>query len=316
MTESTVASPTGEQYHLTLEAGGHTVTAIVTEVAGGLRALEYDGIALAETFAENETPPSASGITLVPWPNRVDGGTWTLDGVTQQLDITEVAKGNASHGLLRYSPYRPVSVEPHAVTQSASVYPQHGFPFRLDTTVRHELVADGLLVTHTITNRGPGRAPFAVGAHPFFRVGDHDPATLTVTLPAQTRFETNVRSIPVGTAPVAGTTFDLNDSPLLGDLDIDAGYKDIAQDPDGRRRTRLTAPDGSSTTMWQDASFPYVQIFTPRNFPRNGVKGLAFAAEPMTAPANALASGEGLRWLDEGETWSGSWGVTYAGPTA
>ncbi|BDZ49221.1 hypothetical protein GCM10025867_14620 [Frondihabitans sucicola] len=201
----TVAPPTGEQYHLALESGGRTVTAIVTEVAAGLRALEVDGTAIAETFAEHETPPSASGITLVPWPNRVDGGSWTLDGAAQQLDITEVAKGNASHGLLRYTPYRAVSVEPHAVTQAATVFPQHGFPFRLDTAVRHELTPDGLVVTHTITNRGPGRAPFAVGSHPFFRVGSHDPATLTVTLDAATRFETNVRSIPVGTSPVAGT---------------------------------------------------------------------------------------------------------------
>lgn len=137
-----------------------------------------------------------------------------------------------------------------------------------------------------------------------------------MTVRAHTRFETNVRSIPVGTAPVTGTPFDLTAGALLGDLDIDAGFRDFEQDTDGRRRTRLTAPDGSSTTMWQDESFPYVQIFTPRNFPRKGVKGLALAAEPMTAPANALASGESLIWLDEGETWSGSWGVSYAGPLA
>ncbi|GAA4673317.1 aldose 1-epimerase family protein [Frondihabitans cladoniiphilus] len=310
-----MTQPTGDQYHLTLDADGRTVSAFVTEVAAGLRGLWVGDVAVAETFAETETPPSACGITLVPWPNRVDGGTWTLEGKTQQLDLTEPSKGNASHGLLRYSPYRPVSVEPHAVTQSASVYPQHGYPFRLDTTVRHELTPTGLTVTHSITNRGPGTAPFAVGSHPFFRVGDHDLATLTVTLDAATRFETNVRSIPVGTAPVEGTPFDLRHSPTLGDLDIDAGYRDIAADDQGVRRVRLTAPDGSSTTMWQDSSFEYVQIFTPRNFPRDGVKGLAFAAEPMTAPANALASGEGLRWLVEGETWTGSWGVVYEGPT-
>ncbi len=316
MTETTVHPPTGEQYHLALDVDGHRITGIVTEVAGGLRALEYDGVALVETFEEHETPPSACGITLAPWPNRVDGGAWTLDGETQQLDITEVAKGNASHGLLRYTAYRPVSVEEHAVTQAATVFPQHGWPFRLDTTVRHELTAEGIRVTHTVTNRGPGRAPFAIGSHPFFRVGDHDPATLRVTLDAATRYELNVRSIPVGTTSVAGTPFDLASSPLLGELDIDACYRDVAADEHGVRRTRLEAPDGSSTTMWQDSSFEYVQIFTPRNFPRRGVTGLAFAAEPMTAPANALASGESLRWLDEGETWSGTWGVAYAGPSA
>lgn len=309
-------SPTGDQYALRLESDGHVVTAIVTELAAGLRGLQVDGDAVAETFAEHESPPSACGITLVPWPNRVDGGIWHLDGAEQKLDITEVAKGNASHGLLRYTAYRPVSVEPHAVTQAASVFPQHGYPFRLDTTVRHELVLDGLIVTHTVTNRGPGRAPFAVGSHPFLRVGSHDPATLRVTLDAATRFETNVRSIPVGTSPVAGTPFDLTGSPLVGDLDIDTCYRDIAQDPSGHRVTTLTAPDGSSTAMWQDASFPYVQVFTPRNFPRDGVKGLAIAAEPMTAPANALASGESLIWLDEGETWTGSWGVRYSAAVA
>jgi aldose 1-epimerase len=301
--------PTGAQYRLALDEAGHEVSAIVTEVAAGIRALSVDGHALTETFAEHETPPSACGIVLFPWPNRVDGGRWLLDGVEQRLDITEVAKGNASHGLLRYTAYRPVEVERHAVTLGATVYPQHGYPFQLDTTVRHELVSDGMVVTHTVTNVGRGRAPFAVGAHPFFRVGDHDIATLRVTLDAATRYEVDERSIPTGTTPVAGTSYDLSGGPLIGDLDLDAGYRDVTPDAEGIRRTRFTAPDGCTTELWQDSSFPYVQVFTPRNFPRGGVTGLAVAAEPMTAPANALATGEGLVWLDEGDTWSARWGI-------
>jgi aldose 1-epimerase len=31
----------------------------------------------------------------------------------------------------------------------------------------------------------------------------------------------------------------------------------------------------------------------------------------MTAPADALNSGEGLRWLAPGETWHLSWGIRY-----
>lgn len=314
----TTSNPTGEQYELALERDGHTVTGIVTQVAAGIRALAVDGVALTETFGADETPPSACGITLVPWPNRVAGGRWSLDGHEQQLDLTEAAKGNASHGLLRYTAYQVVEREPHAVTLGATVYPQHGWPFQLDTTVRHELVADGMVVTHAITNVGVGRAPFAVGSHPFFRVGDHDPATLSVTLAAATRYEVDESSIPVGTSPVAGTRYDLSHGPLVGDLDLDTGYRDVEPGDDGVRTTTFTAPDGSATELWQDPSFEYVQVFTPRNFPRDGVKGLAVAAEPMTAPANALASGEGLRWLDEGETWTGSWGVRYraAGATA
>jgi hypothetical protein len=66
--------PTGAQYRLALDEAGHEVSAIVTEVAAGIRALSIDGHALTETFAEHETPPSACGIVLFPWPNRVDGG--------------------------------------------------------------------------------------------------------------------------------------------------------------------------------------------------------------------------------------------------
>lgn len=304
-------NPTGDQYDLMLETDGHVVTATITEVAAGIRALAVDGVALTETFGVDEAPPSACGITLVPWPNRVAGGRWHLDGSEQQLDLTEPAKGNASHGLLRYTAYRVVERQPHAVTLGAQVFPQHGYPFQLDTTVRHELVEDGMLITHAIRNVGRGRAPFAVGSHPFFRVGDHYPATLTVTLAAATRFEVDENSIPVGTLPVAGTPFDLSRGPRLGDLDLDTGYRDIDADADGVCTTRFEAPDGTATELWQDASFPYVQVFTPRNFPRDGVKGLAVAAEPMTAPANALASGEGLLWLGEGETWRASWGIRH-----
>ena len=36
----------------------------------------------------------------------------------------------------------------------------------------------------------------------------------------------------------------------------------------------------------------------------------AVAIEPMTAPADALNSGVGLRRLNPGETWTLEWGIT------
>lgn len=309
--EGPVASPTGEQYDLVLQAGEHTVTGIVTQVAAGLRALAVDGVALVETFPATDQPPSACGITLVPWPNRVDGGRWTLDGDEMQLDLTEPSKGNASHGLLRWTAYRLVERHPHAVTQAATVHPQHGWPFQLDVTVRHELVADGLVVTHTVTNVGRGTAPVALGSHPFLRVGEHDVATLTVTVDAATRYVTDERSIPTGTEAVDGGPADLRGGPRIGDLDLDTTYRDVAADAEGVRRSVVTAPDGSTVELWQGPAYDHVQVFTPRNFPRDGVRGLALAVEPMTAPPNALATGEGLHRLEEGETLTAVWGLTY-----
>jgi aldose 1-epimerase len=38
----------------------------------------------------------------------------------------------------------------------------------------------------------------------------------------------------------------------------------------------------------------------------------AVAVEPMTGPANAFNSGEGLRWLAPGESFTMSWGIDYS----
>lgn len=43
----------------------------------------------------------------------------------------------------------------------------------------------------------------------------------------------------------------------------------------------------------------------------------AIAVEPMTAPAEAFTSGQGLRWLEPGEEWTLAWGIRHEGfPTA
>ncbi|PZE27206.1 aldose 1-epimerase family protein [Curtobacterium sp. MCBD17_028] len=302
-------APTGGQYHLRHAGPDGVVEADITQVAAGIRQLSVNGFALTESFGPHEMPAGACGIVLVPWPNRVAGATWQLDGTTQQLDVTEPKYGNASHGLLRYAPYRVVEQTESTLVQEATVYPQHGWPFLLETRVHHELVDDGLRVTHEIVNRSDRRAPFAVGNHPYLRAGDAPVEELTVTLDAATRFTTDEHKVPDGSEPVDGTPFDLRGGRVVGDSDLDTAYTDVAADAEGVRRTTVRAADGDGVELWQDASFPYVQVFTSREFPRGDGVGLALAVEPMTAPANALNSGEGLRWLEPDEAWTGSWGI-------
>jgi aldose 1-epimerase len=304
------ASPTGAQYHLRHAGPDGVVDAIVTQVAAGIRELTVAGFPLTETFRADQAPGGACGIVLVPWPNRVAGAVWQLDGKAQQLDVTEPKFGNASHGLLRYAPYRVVEQTESTLLQEATIYPQHGWPFVLETHVHHELTDDGIRVTHEIVNRSDVRAPFAVGNHPYLRAGDAAIEDCVVTLEADTAFTTDERKIPNGTAPVDGTPFDLRTGVRVGDADLDTAYTDIAPAASGIRRTTLHAPDGDGVELWQDQSFAYAQVFTSREFPQaDGSTGLALAVEPMTAPANALNSGEGLRWLEPGESWTGSWGI-------
>lgn len=294
-------APTGEQFELT--HGGWR--AVVTEVAASLRELSADADDLVQSYPETSAPPYAAGIILVPWPNRVRDGKWTLDGRSQQLDLTEVGRHNASHGLLRYAAYRVTERSEHAVTLSALVPPQHGYPFLLDTSVRYQLADDGLSVTHTIVNESDAAAPVAIGAHPFLRIGDVPTAELTLTVHAATRFEIDEQKIPTAEVPVGEQ--DLRDGRRVGDLDIDLAFGQLSR-LDGMAAS-LTAPDGRQVGLVVDDDFRYVQAFVTRDFPGSG--GVAVALEPLTAPADAFNSGTGLRWLQPGERWSPSWGIRY-----
>jgi aldose 1-epimerase len=300
--------PTGAQYDI---AAGD-LTATVTQVAAGLRSLRLGDADLTEPFPVNATPPSGCGIVLVPWPNRVKDAAWELDGVTQRLAVTEPARGNAIHGLLRYRPYALVEHTASSVTQTAAIFPELGYPFQLATTVRHELGEGGLTVTHTIENTGSRTAPVAVGTHPYLRVGDVPTAEATLTVGARTHLDVDDRLNVVGESAVDGTRFDLSAGRRVGELELDDGFADLPV-ADGEVIHTLTAPDGRSVALWADPAFAYLQLYTSRTLATKEKGDVALAVEPMTAPANALNTGRGVRWLEPGETWSVRWGIRHDG---
>ncbi|MCU1584899.1 MAG: hypothetical protein JWM49_1455 [Microbacteriaceae bacterium] len=305
-------APTGLQFELTRTTANGQVRADITQVAAALRTLSIDGIDLTEPFPAEVAPPFGDGTVLVPWPNRVEDGIWVHDGIEEQLDLTEPERHNALHGLLRDRPYTVVEEGEGALTLAATIYPTRGYPFTLDTTVRYQLVDDGIRVTHGVTNVGVSSAPYAVGTHPFLRLGDVPTAELSLSVAAGTRFETDARLNPTAETPVDGTAYDLRAGRPVADLELDDAFGEVTP-VDGVSRHRLTAKDGRFVELWQESDFGYVQVFTTRAFPRADGLGTAIAVEPMTAPPNALNSGKGLRWLQPGESWSGAWGIRYSG---
>ncbi|MBP1817596.1 aldose 1-epimerase family protein [Mycobacterium sp. OAE908] len=300
----------GEQYELSLDAAGRSVRAIVTEVAAAIRHLSIDGVQLTAGYDADAPPPFGSGIVLVPWPNRVRDGRWTYAGQTMQLDITEPARGNALHGLLRNTPYQLAERTERSVTLRAPVFPQNGYPFTLDTTVCYTVVSDGLEVMHTVRNVGTACAPVAVGAHPFLRIGDVPTDSLTLTVSAGRHIDVDERLNPIGVTPVDGTEWDLRAGRLVAALDLDDAWSGVVTAGGGSTHW-LSAPDGRTVSLWADEQFGYVQVFITREFPGAGGLTTAVAIEPMTAPADAFNSGEGLRWLEPGECWSMSWAIRY-----
>jgi aldose 1-epimerase len=276
-------------------------------LGGSLAGLQLAGDQVSEPTAAGHRPSFGNGIVMAPWPNRVRDGVWTHQGRKQRLMVTEPQRGNAIHGLLRDVIYDVDERTSSAVCLSATIAPQDGWPFHLDTSLKYELAPQGLTVTHSATNRGHERAPWAVGMHPYFRIGTHPIEELELRVDATAWVQLDERLNPIATQTVAGTEFDLRQARPVGGLSLNTNFTGFAP---GDVAT-LAAPSGEELTMWLDSQFRWLQTFTPRDFPRGASTGLALALEPMSAPADALNSGEGLSWLEPGASWHGSWGVRY-----
>ncbi len=292
---------TGAQF--TLRRGD--ATAIVTSLAAGLRHYDKAGTALVETYALDVIAPGAAGITLAPFANRVDGGLWTLDGAPQQLDITEVARHNAIHGLLRNTGYTALESSETHVLLEAVIHPQHGYPFLARHQVRYEINEAGhLRVAQTLVNDSSRPAPFVLGAHPYFTVGDVAADQLQIQVHADTCLSADDRMIPTGAVEVSGR-HDLRQGKPVAESVMDTAFTNL-RTHDGVARHTLSAPDGRSVSLWHDGSVSYVHVFVTKEFPG---RPLAVAMEPMTGPANAFNSGDGLRWLAAGESYTMNWGI-------
>lgn len=297
----TSLSPTGHQIHLQRGA----VEAQIAQVGASLRSLTVGGTGIVPPYPLSEPTPSCSGVILAPWPNRVRDGIWNDEGRHRQLALTEPALQNASHGLLRFTAYEFTQTDASA-TLRATIVPQTGWPYEIATTVTYTLTETGIAVEHILENRTDAAAPVALGTHPFLTISDVDPHELTLTIPAATQFNTDDRLLPTGIAPAPQ---ELRDGVRLGSVTLDTGFTDLTRSEDGIVRHTLSAPDGRCVTLWQGEGFDYVQVYTTDNYPG---QPLTVAIEPMTAPADALNSGLGIRRLLPGESWTLRWGIDLA----
>lgn len=302
MTELTL---TGEQYRL--RAGDYEAT--VTELGAGLRQLTYGGRALITCYEEDELPPAGAGQLLAPWPNRVDGGRYEFGGRNCQLDLSEPAHGNAIHGLTRWATWTAASQSGSAVVLGHLLLGSPGYPFCLELTAGYELDAEtGLQLTVTAGNAGSAAAPYGTGSHPYLTAGPPLIDECELQLPAARWQPADERGIPSGELrEVTGTPLDFREPRRIGQTSADDSLTGLARDAAGRAWARLAGPD-LTVALWAGPGYNWLQVFTgdalgPRHRRR------AMAIEPMTCPANAFVTGNGLLTLQPGDSVSHSWGI-------
>ncbi len=291
--------PSGEQVELSF--GDHEV--VVTEVGAGLRAYSAGGRDVLDGYAVDEFATSGRGQLLIPWPNRIRDGAYELDGRRHQLDLSEPARDNAIHGLVRWSSWSVSERSADRAVLEHVLRPRPGYPFTLELRVEYSLSADGLTAITTATNIGAETCPYGAGWHPYLSVrGDIvDEALLRV--PAQSVLEADQRGIPVGSRPVEATELDFREPRPVGPTRLDHCFTDLDRGEDGRARVTI-----GETTLWADEAYPYLMVFTGDGLP--DVERRSLAVEPMTCTPNAFVSGQGLVLLEPGDSHAAAWGIT------
>ena len=297
-------APSGEQ--LEIRYGEQRAT--IVEVGGGIRSYENDAREVLDSYRAGAICDGAHGAALIPWPNRLADGRYRFAGIEHQLGLTEPGQLCAIHGLLRWRPWRALEHDRERVVVGTRLYPQPGYPFMLEVSIEYELGEAGLRVRTAAINGGEQACPFGCGQHPYLSPGAGTIADCLLGLSAATHIVANERGLPVGTESVAGRKFDFSAGVRIGDLVIDDAFTDLTRDPAGRATVALTGADGITVELWADRHYGFLQLFSGDTLaPERRRRGLA--VEPMTCPANALASGDSLLTLGPGESFTGEWGV-------
>ena len=301
--------PSGLQF----EIHRGNMSAVITEVGAGLRVFSVGGQEFLFTFSQDQMSMFSEGQVLIPFPNRIDMGSYVFNGVTEQLPLSEPARMNAIHGLTRWMNWLLVRNEGHRVIMSLVLHAQDGYPFVLSLQETYALTDRGLEVQTVAQNIGSTALPYGHGHHPYLTVGTNLINPDTLQLPANSYFLTNTRLIPLPPAvSVTGTPFDFRTPHAIGTVQMDTGFTNLIFDADGFARVKLTAPGGSpQVTVFMDSNHQFLQVFTGDALPAS-VARRSIAIEPYTCAANAFNNGLGLRVLQPGDSFTTLWGISVS----
>jgi aldose 1-epimerase len=303
--------PSGHQHRIV----HGTQEAVITEVGADLRCYSVDGQDVIDGYGEDEMRTVGRGMPLLPWPNRIEDGSYEFMGQNYQTALTEPVRHNALHGLTQWMSWAGRNDAPDQVTMTMLLHPQEGYPFILSLAIEYRLSEQGLTVATTATNLGNRPAPYGTGQHPYFTVGTELIDQARLRIPALLRMEANDRLIPTGRLiAVKGTEFDFVDERPIGAISMDTAFASVVPDADGITRVIMQAPNGGhGLTIWMEKPYEYLMVYTGDTIPDRPRRRKGIAIEPMTCAPNAFRTGLGLIVLEPSRSIRTRWGVIATG---
>jgi galactose mutarotase-like enzyme len=280
----------------------------VTLAVGGLRAafipelamvgcsLTHEGVEVlglrggAEAYRDRG---STFGIPLLhPWANRLVRPLPASDLIPHD------EHGLPIHGVLpRVLPFEVTETTKRSVRAEFDTHDHPAvlevFPNPHALTVAATLDEEGLEIRTTLRAHGRRPCPVSFGYHPYLCLPGVPRAEWSIDVPARTRIVLDERGIPTGDRePVT-----VAPGPL-GARTFDDGYTDLGAMP------RFAVSGGGRTLAVEFLEgYEYAQVFAPAGHD-------LIAYEPMTAPTNALASGDDLQVVRPGESFTAAFRIT------
>ena len=242
---------------------------------------------------------STFGIPLLhPWANRLAGwsyGEVELDRERSPIRVDE--NGLPIHGLLAAAPDWRAGEPRDGAFSAVFDFDRPklllAFPYPHQLEIAVGLTDSALTVRTTLRATGVVAVPVSFGYHPYLTLPGAPRSDWLVEMPVSTRAVLDDRGIPTG----EDDPVDLERGPL-GEQTFDDMFPGI--EPGARFALE---GGGRRVEVVFDEGYPVAQVFAPA-----GKDFICF--EPMTAPTNALVSGDGPRRVEPGAEFTACFSIT------
>jgi len=264
-------------------------------------------------YSKIEDKVGSMGDVLFPFPGRVENSQYEFNGQKYQLSGVKIKDGHAIHGFVKDKEWKIIHKSDSAVTLSFQIeeseFAKFGFPFSLLITIKYQLSDNGLICQSEVKNTGGGPAPFGLGFHPYYTVETEKIDDMRVEIKANKLVEFDKGLKPTGKLlEVKNSKINFIKSNKIGSEIIDNCFSELIYTK-GVHRTVLTGNSGRKVVIWQDKSFPYLQVYSADTI-GNLHKRRGFAVEPQTCTGFAFNVPDmGLNILESGEVFKGNWGI-------
>jgi aldose 1-epimerase len=258
---------------------------------------------------------------LYPWANRLAAFDYSVAGKTVQVphDPTRVAVDNNGlpiHGVIGgrlgwelmdspdhdLTPGSDTRALGARMSWSEEEEPElfEVFPFKHDLLYEARLIDGRLEIEVTVHASREDTVPVAFGFHPYLAPGGPR-EQWQIELPAMRHLALDANQIPLGPDQTDPDQTGADQTGLgqassaqrfeLSEREFDDGFDSVAEPA----RFAVTAGE-QRIELELEHGYPCAQVYAP-------LGGQFICFEPMTAPANALRSGDGLRLLAPGERY-------------